>query len=124
MIKISNNGVISMTRGDNVSLPLFMNQGTRIKPMRYSLMCNPRSELYVGIMMPYQDFENALVRKKYTCESKHTEQKDVIVELTPQDTQYLKSGKYYIEAKLRVFTKEGDERIFTVMPKRILYLED
>jgi hypothetical protein len=66
MIKISNNGIITMTKGDDVSLPFFINQGTKIKPIRYSLLSNHNGELYIGIMMPYQDFEDALVRKKYT----------------------------------------------------------
>ena len=79
---------------------------------------------YLGIMMPYQDFEYALVRKKYTCESPHTEQRDVIVQLQPQDTMCLMPGKYYIEAKLRLFDKFGNERVFTVLPKKIFQLEE
>ena len=124
MLKIANNGIISMTRGDNVSIPLFINQGSRMRPIRYSLMFNPNSELYLGIMMPHQDFECALVRKKYTSASKHTPYNDVLVELLPEDTMCLLPGRYYIEAKLRILDKYGDERIFTVLPKKILQLED
>jgi 23S rRNA A2030 N6-methylase RlmJ len=64
------------------------------------------------------------VRKKYTHKSKHTPQRDVILEINPQDTMYLLSGKYYIEAKLRVFDEDGYERVFTVLPKKMLYLEE
>lgn len=124
MIKISNNGIITMTKGDDVSVPFFINQGTPIRQIRYSLLSNPNSELYLGVMMPYQDFENALVRKKFTHDSPHTQQRDVIVSFTPQDTQCLMPGRYYIEAKLRVFDKYGNERIFTVMPKKIFQLEE
>lgn len=124
MLSISNNGIISMTKGDNVSIPMFINQGSRMNPIRYSLLSNPNSELYLGIMMPYQDFEYALVRKKYTHESPHTEQRDVIVQLLPQDTMCLMPGKYYIEAKLRLLDKFGNERVFTVLPKKIFQLEE
>ena len=113
-----------MTKGDNVSIPLFINQGSRMNPIRYSLLSNPNSELYLGIMLPYQDFDNALVRKKYTYESPHTEQRDVIVQLQPQDTMYLMPGKYYIEAKLRLLDKFGNNRVFTVLPKKIFELEE
>lgn len=93
-----------------------------MRPIRYSLLSNHRSELYVGIMMPHQEFEQALVRKKYTYESKHTPQRDVLLELLPQDTMYLQQGKYYIEAKLRIFSNSGEERIFTVLPKKMIYI--
>lgn len=124
MIRISNNGIITMTKGDDVRVPFFINQGTMIRPIRYSLLSNKNSELYLGVMMPYQDFENALVRKKFTYESPHTEQRDVIVEFNSNDTQYLRPGRYYVEAKLRTFDKYGNERIFTVMPKKIFQLEE
>lgn len=124
MLSISNNGIISMTKGDDVSIPLFINQGSRMNPIRYSLLSNPNSELYLGIMMPYQDFEYALVRKKYTHESPHTEYRDVLVQLSPQDTMCLMPGKYYIEAKLRLLDKFGNERVFTVLPKKIFQLEE
>jgi hypothetical protein len=52
MIKISNNGIITMTKGDDVSIPFFINQGTLIKPVRFSLLSSKNSELYLGIMMP------------------------------------------------------------------------
>ena len=91
-----------------------------MNPIRFSLLSNPNSELYLGIMMPHQDFENALVRKKYTNESPHTEYRDVIVELVPNDTMYLMPGRYYIEAKLRLNDKYGNERVFTVLPKKVL----
>ena len=113
-----------MTKGDDVSIPLFINQGSRMNPIRYSLLSNPNSELYFGIMMPYQDFEYALVRKKYTHESPHTEYRDVLVQLSPQDTMCLMPGKYYIEAKLRLLDKFGNERVFTVLPKKIFQLEE
>ena len=124
MLRISNNGIITMNKGDNVSIPFFINQGTQVRPIRYSLIPNKEDELYLGIMMPYQDFENALVRKKYTYQSPHTEQRDVIVTFTPQDTMCLRPGIYYIEAKLRAFDKDGNERIFTILPKKMFQLEE
>ena len=66
MLTITDNGIITLTRGDHVKLPLFINQGTKMHPIRYSLKYHPRSELYLGIMEPSQTFENSLVRKKFT----------------------------------------------------------
>lgn len=95
-----------------------------MKPIRYSMLSNPNSELYVGVMMPHQNFENALIRKKYTNKSLHTDNRDVIIQFYPNDTICLIPGRYYIEAKLRLLDKFGNERIFTVLPKKIFQLEE
>lgn len=36
MLKIDTNGVIKYSRGDDVKFPLFLNQGTKTSPIRYS----------------------------------------------------------------------------------------
>lgn len=124
MIEVSNNRIVRIKKGSNVSIPLFINQGTKIQPRRFSLLSCPNSELYLGVMMPHQDFENALIRKKYTEQSPHTEERDVIVSFVENDTKSLIPGNYYIEAKLRVIDEDGNERVFTVLPKKILQLEE
>ena len=35
MLKIDTNGVVKFSRGDDVKFPLFLNQGTRMDPIRY-----------------------------------------------------------------------------------------
>ena len=75
-------------------------------------------------MMPNQDFENALIRKKYTKQSPHTEERDVILTFVENDTKFLMPGVYYLEAKLRVVGVDGNEKVFTVLPKKILQLEE
>lgn len=124
MINVCRNGIVTMNKGDDIEIPLFINQGTKLNPIRFSLLSNPNAELYLGIMMPHQDFECALVRKKYTFNSPHTEQRDVIVELKANDTRCLVPGRYYIEAKLRLVDAYNNERIFTVMPKQIFQLQE
>ena len=123
MFDIANNGIITITQGDYVTTPLFINQGDKLHPIRYSLMSNPESELYLGVMDAFQGFEESLIRKKYTYQSPHTEQRDVIIELTSNDTQYLKPGKYYYEVKLNHKNLDGTYTVFTIIPRRMFYIE-
>lgn len=122
MLRIADNGVITLTRGDTVKIPLFINQGSKLYPIRYSLLFNPSSEIYLGIMEPGQEFENSLVRKKFTKNSPHTNQNDLEVEFNYNDTINLRPGRYYMEIKL-LYKRWGVETIYTVVPKRLFILE-
>ena len=51
-MNISNNGFITINRGDSFSAPLFINCGTQLMPIRYSLKDHPRTEVYLGVMEP------------------------------------------------------------------------
>ena len=64
MFNISDNCIINVTRGDSFELPLFLNQGTNVSPMRYVL--TDKDEVYVGATECNQPFESALIRKKFT----------------------------------------------------------
>lgn len=123
-MKISEQGIIQFKKSSAGEVVLFINQGTRMRPVRYSMKFNRNSELYLGIMMPYQDFETALVRKKYTNQSKFTEYNDLLVDFNENDTKCLRPGRYYIEAKLRIFDNQGNEKVYTVLPKKIFQIEE
>ena len=73
MLTISNNGFISLTRGDSFTVPLFINRGTVFHPRRYYIADNPNAAVYLGVMEPNQPFERAIIRKKYTSKSKVNE---------------------------------------------------
>ena len=113
MITISNNGFISITRGDSFSVPLFIDRGTRTKPVRYYIADHPKASVYLGIMEPNQPFETATVRKKFTCDSKINEYGDLIIEIRPADTEYLLPGKYYYSVKAQL----DENNIETLIPR-------
>lgn len=112
MWSISNNGFIVITAGDTLSVPLFLNRGTKFRPVRYSLQDNPASTLYLGIMEANQSFEDAVIRKVYNSNSDINEYGDLVVTLSTTDTRYLRSGRYYYSAKL----KFSDGHVETVIP--------
>lgn len=103
------NGIISLTRGDSDTFPLFINTGTPLEPVRFDLRYNPGSEIYFGVCQPNERFEDAIIRKKYTGADifNFNSDGDLMVEFVTEDTEYLLPGVYYYEVKLRqVFNAE------------------
>ena len=66
MLKISDNKIIILSRGDNCSMPLFINAGTQLEPIRYDLRKHPETVIYFSLMQPNQYFENGCLRKMYS----------------------------------------------------------
>lgn len=118
MIDLSRNGIIEVNRGDSFELPLFINQGTDITPIRYN-MKNSNSEVYVGVMEPNQPFERAVIRKKYTKDDVN-ENGDIIVKFSSNDTVCLLPGKYYYQIKIKLYNNydnnKDDCNINTIVP--------
>lgn len=98
MLNISKNRIVSLSRGDNARIPLFINKGTQLEPIRYNINDNPDTEIYFGIMLPGGRFEDSIIKKKYTKEDIN-EYGDVVVEFFPQDTLYMEPGKYFYTVK-------------------------
>ncbi len=118
MVNISKSQIISMNRGDTLSLPIFINAGTKIAPLRYNL--GSGDKVYVGISEPNQKFEHALIKKVYTSDDVN-EHGDPVLNLRPEDTEHILPGLYYYEIKL-VSTSEEDEIVNTIVPKRKFYI--
>lgn len=114
MYSISQNNFICLTRGDTFIAPIFINQGTKMCPIRYNLKNHPNTEIYLGVMEPNQPFEEATIKKMYTSTSPEiNDNGDLVINLKSTDTEYLLPGKYYYEVKVKLY----DGRICTVVPK-------
>ena len=120
MFTISGNGIIQLNRGDSVSMPLFINKGTNMRPIRYKISENPSTKVYFGVMEPNQPFENALIRKTFSSESKINSNGDLIIELASYETENILPGKYYYQVK--VLFEDGN--VSTVIPKTLFYIVD
>lgn len=115
MFNINKENIITLTRGDSITIPLFINQGTKFTPIRYKLA--DEDSVYIGITYPNQSFENAVIRKKYTSKDLN-KNGDVEVKFNQCDTQYLTPGTYYYEVKLLRRNKFID----TIVSKTFFYL--
>lgn len=120
MVNIDLSGNITMNRGDSVSVPLFINLGDKLMPIRYPF--SAEDEVYVGITEPNQPWEFALIKKKYTAEELN-EKGDIVLSLNPEETEHVLPGYYFYEVKLRHTepiedSEEVKETVYTVVPKR------
>lgn len=123
MIQISNNGIITMNRGDYAEIPLFINQGNQFYPIRYSMAKDPSTTITFAIMLPNQSFETAMVRKTYSVNSKHTNQRDLIIQLVPEDTINLMPGKYFYSIKINML-QHGHYCQKTLIPEKMFFIKE
>ena len=99
MFDVSQNNLIAVTRGDSFSVPLFINKGTDVKPIRYTI--GDKDEIYLAIMEPNQIFEQALVKKVFTNKDLN-KYGDVYIDIDHEDTRCLLPGKYFYQIKARL----------------------
>lgn len=93
MFTISNNNIITLSRGDEVTTPIFINWGTQLVPVRYELQ--EYDELIFNLYEPGYK-ERLILRKVYTRDDLN-EYGDVVLKFNRDDTQYLLAGQYYYE---------------------------
>lgn len=121
MLGLTYCGQIRLSRGDTLDLPLEINQGTKLDPIRYELQ--PNDEVYFALMEPNQPWEFAIIKKKYT-------DKDFLEGLAslhfePEDTMCLLPGLYYYQVKVRIYDPSTDRYIVnTIMPKTQFWIEE
>ncbi len=123
MFNLSQNGIITVTRGDSFKMPLVLNVGTTFNPRRFAL--DENSYVYFAVMEPNQPFENALIRKRYTVEDVN-ENGDIMVAFRPQDTQCVLPGKYYYQIKLQVCNPDNadDYEVHTIVDKTLFWITE
>lgn len=120
MFYVSDEGIINLTRGDSCSVPIFINKGTELNPMRYYIGDN--DTVYFAIMEVNQSFEDAIVKKAFAKENAN-ENGDVLLTLVPKDTENLLPGKYYYTLKLRTGLGADKYKVQTLIPNKELYIE-
>ena len=97
MFTISNNNIITMSRGDEFTTPIFINWGTQMVPVRYKLQ--EYDILYFNLYEPNAFEPNALLRKIYTYEDLN-KYGDVVLDFKTENTIDLLPGLYYYEIKI------------------------
>lgn len=111
MFNISDNGIITLNRGDSFSLDVFVNVGTSFEPIQYVL--KDGDSLYFSLTEPNQPFEVALVRREFT-KADLNDEGNVTMNFDSYITEHLMPGTYYYCVKLK--TENGE--VSTVIPKR------
>ena len=122
MFDISNNGIVTVNRGDSFEFPITLNIGSSIDRTDYVL--GQTDVLYLGIMEPNQPFETALIRKKFTHADLDSDN-NIIIRFWPEDTVCVLPGKYYYQVKLQTIDEQtGRKDVETVIDKTLFYIQE
>ena len=121
MSNISDNGIITLMRGDSFTAPICVNIGTKLTPIYYTLKETDR--LYFGLMEPNQAFEDAVLKKVFDFTSPQDGEGNTLLMLTPTDTEKLLVGKYYYMIRLRSIDNFEQEVVKTVVNPTLFWLE-
>ena len=122
MFDVSQNNLIAVTRGDSFSVPLFINKGTDVKPIRYTI--GDKDEIYLAIMEPNQIFEQALIKKVFTNKDLN-KYGDVYIDIDHEDTRCLLPGKYFYQIKARLWDYDREKFIVnTIIDKTEFRIEE
>lgn len=122
MFKISDNGIVTVNRGDSFEFPITLNIGDSIDRAEYNMRST--DVLYLGIMLPNQPFETALIRKKFTYTDLDSDN-NIVIRFWPEDTIYVLPGKYYYQVKLQTIDeKTGRKDVETVIDKTLFYIQE
>lgn len=126
MFDISNNQIITITRGDTAYTTLYINLGTELSPLIYDL--GSLDKVYFAIMEPNTSFEHALVRKVYTYQNYDYENHILKIEFNSEDTEYLIPGTYYYMVKLlrpaNPLNIDDKDKIDTIISKKKFIIID
>lgn len=122
MFYISDNGIVTVTGGDDFILPVFINANNLWQPLKYELC--PFTYLFFAIMEPNQPFDCGIVRKKFVPED--FPDGKILIPVSHSDTENLLPGTYTYEIKIMVISTDElgnkKEYISTIVPKRKLFI--
>lgn len=122
MFKISDNGIVTVNRGDSFEFPITLNIGNSIQKAEYTMRST--DVLYLGIMLPNQPFETAIIRKKFTYEDLDSDN-NIVIRFWPEDTLYVLPGKYYYQVKLQTIDEKTKRKdVETVIDKTLFYIQE
>jgi len=98
MFNISNNDIITMTRGDSAITELCINLGSELSPIIYDL--GAEDKVYLGVCEPNKPWEAALIKKVFTAADYNYEQHTLRIAFKSKDTEFVLPGVYYYSIKL------------------------
>lgn len=112
---IKKDKVITMNRGDYLSLKIELKSGKFPHEEKYSVQED--DIIFFGLMEPNQPFERAILKKELGYDDYDIEGGTLKVVLNPEDTIELVPGTYYYQIKVLYRDEAGITHVDTVVQK-------
>ena len=112
--------VIQITRGDDFNFVLNVEDPSSDNG---NYMLKENDAFYLGVMLPHQPFEHAILKKKYTKATQNSDG-NIIATIKASDTLDLLPGVYYYSVKLRCNIDTEQEMVTTVINKTKFIIND
>lgn len=124
MFTINTDRCIKMNIGDDVQFPVFLNNGTRLNPIRYEFEENDGCEVYFYILPVHGCFENFYLKKTFKTDGTIitekpdfetiitenniviNDNKDVVVTLDSNDTINMCPSEYIYVIRAKILTEK------------------
>ena len=120
MFTLSNNNIITITRGDSASFEFILNNGSTINPIYITL--NANDKVYFGVSEYNKPFECCIIMKTLLGED-NLDKNIITVDIESKDTQFLLPGTYHYWLKV-LCNKDGKEYIYTILDsKKFIIIE-
>ena len=117
---ISKNGIVTLVRGDTFTLKADLNIGTPLQPLNFVL--GEGDYVVFRLFNANSNWESYLLEKEATMEDLD-DRGNVLFTFTSEDSEYLSQGQYYYQIRL-FYTRNGDTRVITLMPRTKFYVVD
>lgn len=117
---ISKNGIVTLVRGDTFTLKSDLNIGTPLQPLHFVL--GQDDCVVFRLFNANSNWESYLLEKEATMEDLDSKG-NVLFNFTSEDSEYLSQGQYYYQIRL-FYTRNGDTRVITLMPRTKFYVVD
>lgn len=111
---------IQIIRGDDFSFVLNVEDPTADNG---NYILKDDDALYLGVTLPHQPFEHAILKKKYTKADQNLDG-NIIATIKASDTLDLLPGVYYYSVKLRQGIDTEHETVTTVIYKTKFIIND
>lgn len=124
MFTVNSDMCIKMNRGDEVQLPLFVNNGTRIKPLRYTFEPDDGCEVYFYLLPLHKSYKDFILKKTFKSSGEIITEKcgdetatikeainindagDMVITLETSDTENLFPGNYVYVVRAKILAEK------------------
>lgn len=100
MLDITNNNIVTISRGDTVTVPLHLFYGIENKLTNLAFFMNRTDKVYFAVCEPNQSFEDAIIKKIITYDEVDKKNGVIPIKMEGTDTEFLHPGTYYYIVKL------------------------